>query len=74
MGSAPCNLFCCTKTLISLPKSNIFVSQINKDISLFFIIVYISFNIKLKSLDLNLKKKFRLGKIKFFLVIQNTKT
>ena len=32
MGSAPCNLFCCTKPSISLPKSDIFVPQINIDI------------------------------------------
>ena len=32
MGSAPCNLFCCTKPSIALPKSDIFVPQINIDI------------------------------------------
>ena len=32
MGSAPCNLFCCTKPSITLPKSDIFVPQINIDI------------------------------------------
>ena len=32
MGSAPCNLFCCTKPSISLPKSDLYVPQINIDI------------------------------------------
>ena len=32
MGSAPCNLFCCTKPSIALPKSDLFVPQINIDI------------------------------------------
>ena len=32
MGSAPCNLFCCTKPAISLPKSDLYVPQINIDI------------------------------------------
>ena len=32
MGSAPCNLFCCTKPSIAIPKSDIFVPQINIDI------------------------------------------
>ena len=29
MGSIPCNLFCCSKTTISPPKSDLFVPQIN---------------------------------------------
>ena len=32
MGSAPCNLFCCTKPSIALPKSDLFVEQISIDI------------------------------------------
>ena len=32
MGSAPCNLFCCTKPSIALPKSDLFVPQISIDI------------------------------------------